>query len=133
MRVEDSPEHQVDVKQVRTSVIYTNKKSMQRLERKSTKVLQFDSKNCVEEATAERSDCTRTSQSCNQEDIVLQQHQASGSTLEEFKERNEHWEVCKLEDADNIAVEELSIREHLENIDTSNASDFWDQVLLIFW
>ena len=120
------------MKQVRTSMKHTNKKSMQRLERKSTKLLQFDSKNYVEDATAERSDCTGTSQSCNQEDIVSQQHQASGTTLEEFKERNEHWKVCRLEDAENIAVEELSIREHLENIDTSNASDFWDQVYSTF-
>ena len=133
MRVEDSPEHQVGVKQVKTSVKHTSRKSMERWERKSTRVLQFDSKNHVEEVSAERSACTRTSQSCNQENIVVEQHQATGSAMEEYKERDEHWEVCKLEGADNIAVEELSIREHFENIDTSNASEFWDQVKLIFW
>merc|ERR1712013_914908 len=59
MRVEDSSEHQVGVKQIRKSVKHSSKKSMERKERKSTMVLQCDSKNVVKEESTKRLFCTR--------------------------------------------------------------------------
>ena len=130
MKIEDSPVHPVAGKheQLRKSMTHANKKSVERLERRSVKVSKCESKSStslvVKEVSAERSagQAVRTSQSCNQENTAVHQ------LAEEFKSEGEYSKACKLQDSEDTAVEELAIREHFENLDTCHVSDFWDQV-----
>ena len=90
------------------------------------RVSKSSSSHVVEEVSRERSDCTRTSQSCNQQNSGT--HKIVGTTGELVKGRDDHWKECGLQDTEDTITEALSIREHLENIDANNVSDFWDQV-----
>jgi len=122
--------------QVRTIVKRSNIQSSVRLERikvsncerKSSAILPAKAGSFagVEEIAAEISECSRTSrarQSCNQQHTTMGQFKAA--TLEEFKSK--HDQVCKFEEAEDTAVEDLAIREHFETLDASHVSDFWDQ------
>ena len=110
----------------RNSLDQSNKKSFTRVEKKSVRVSKSSTSHVVEEVSRERSDCTRTSQSCNQQNSGT--HKIVGTTGELVKGRDDHWEQCGLQDTEDTINEALSIREHLENIDANNVSDFWDQV-----
>ena len=110
----------------RNSMNQSNKKSFTRVEKKSVRVSKSYTSHVVEEVSRERSDCTRTSQSCNQQNSGT--HKIVGTTGELVKGRDDHWEECGLQDTEDTINEALSIREHLENIDANNVSDFWDQV-----
>ena len=106
----------------RNSLNQSNKKSFTRVEKKSVRVCKSSTSHVVEE----RSDCTRTSQTCNHQNSGT--HKIVGTTRELVKGRDDHWEQCGLQDTEDTITEALSIREHLENIDANNVSDFWDQV-----
>ena len=110
----------------RNSLNQSNKKSFTRVEKKSVRVCKSSTSHVVEEVSRERSDCTRTSQSCNQQNSGT--HKIVGTTGELVKGRDDHWEECGLQDTEDTINEALSIREHLENINANNVSDFWDQV-----
>ena len=110
----------------RNSPDQSNKKSFRRVEKKSVRVSKSSTSHVVEEVSRERSDRTRTSQPCNQQNSGT--HKIVGTTGELVKGRDDHWEQCGLQDTEDTINDALSIREHLENIDANNVSDFWDQV-----